>query len=119
MPRRSPQKRLPEPISGDFRRLTRPCPEDTTPIHGELVMIRIILSSVILVSTLALSGCGDDKVAFQYQYVVDDCDTGSHRFTSKEEICSGLQNDSLNRGCAREERKLRFEEYDCPGDWRD
>lgn len=42
------------------------------------------------------------------------CTTGEHSFSTLEEMCQGLQSDSLNHYCAEDYRRRLFEKM-CPG----
>ncbi|OQW49263.1 MAG: hypothetical protein A4S09_12160 [Proteobacteria bacterium SG_bin7] len=53
------------------------------------------------------------KNELSYSYNGTDCKTNQQQFTSKEELCKGLQNSKLNNNCALENRKLHFQRS-CP-----
>ncbi len=44
-----------------------------------------------------------------YSYNVNGCKTDKQQFTSTDELCKGLQNKTLNKGCALELRKIKFQ----------
>lgn len=41
------------------------------------------------------------------------CDTGLHEFVVIEDFCLALQDEALNRGCAKAEREAKFKEVNC------
>jgi hypothetical protein len=55
-----------------------------------------------------------------YRFQQNGCDTGQHEFSAetaeelKHQVCSALQNDSLNRSCAERARYQAFQQK-CPG----
>lgn len=51
---------------------------------------------------------GSDKSSLSYQYSYNGCETGEHTFGSEKELCDGLVNESLNKGCATQ---IRYPEY--------
>ena len=88
---------------------------------------------IFAMTTAALAGCslkvndkevgrigdGGNRAKDSYEYSVNGCETGRHEFNGTPEevrrsICSALQNEGLNKGCAREFRVKAFEEK-CPG----
>lgn len=50
----------------------------------------------------------------QYEYKMNDCSTGAHKFSTKKDYCDALLNDSLNNSCARELR-VQGHQYFCTG----
>jgi hypothetical protein len=75
---------------------------------------------LLLLSLIALSACasGEEENAssqeFSYDYTSNGCSTGKQTFTSRDAYCSGLQNETLNQGCALKRRKETFQEQ-CQG----
>jgi hypothetical protein len=69
-----------------------------------------------------VASCGSDKdpesanLKGNYNYNFDEngCKTGNQSFSSIEAYCKGLQNETLNKGCAQNIRKINFE-LKCPG----
>lgn len=68
---------------------------------------------MVLAAALALSACslevaghkvldgGDNKTtALSYDFTENGCATGKHEFSSQDDYCNGLKNDSLNKYCA-------------------
>lgn len=52
--------------------------------------------------------------SYSYSYEVNRCQTGRQEFSSKDAYCAGLQNETLNKGCALTLRKKAFSEM-CSG----
>lgn len=48
--------------------------------------------------------------SFKYEFEQNGCNTGKKEFSSKSEMCQGLQQESLNNGCALELRKDYFKQ---------
>lgn len=48
--------------------------------------------------------------SLSYQIKIGLCDTGLHKFESTEKYCQALQDDTLNNGCALENRKEMYAE---------
>jgi hypothetical protein len=84
------------------------------------------LSSSLLFS-LCLSACsaeiggkkildtgGGKKEELSYSYEYNGCQTGTQTFSSQEDLCNGLKDDSRNKHCARNLRYERFKN-ECPG----
>lgn len=56
----------------------------------------------------------NDKVeSFTYDFDLNGCKTGRHQFNSLEEMCVGLQNETLNQSCASDLRIKHFQAF-CP-----
>lgn len=53
-----------------------------------------------------------DAASESYAYILGDetCSTGLHQFASLKEYCSALQDETLNKGCAADQRKVAFAE---------
>ncbi len=76
----------------------------------------------VCVLSLALMGCGKEKKAgvqdlnagYSYSYTENGCDTGVQNFDSKQALCDGLQDEKLNKRCARALRKIAYEN-ECVG----
>jgi hypothetical protein len=79
---------------------------------------------LVLASALALSACylevaghkvlgGDNKsTSINYELTENGCATGKHEFSSHDDYCAGLKNDSLNNFCAIGMRYEKFKQ-DC------
>ncbi len=71
-----------------------------------------IFAGMLLVCSGLVGACGGSSNSksedLSYQFVQNGCDTGKHSFKSKEELCNGLKDDALNKGCAL---GLRMESY--------
>ena len=55
-----------------------------------------------------------DQQQYTYDLNVNGCATGSHSFNSLNDYCDGLEDNSLNNGCAQNERGNLFTAK-CPG----
>jgi hypothetical protein len=74
------------------------------------------------VGLLIFSACGSGdgtragglSESLTYSHTANGCSTGEHTFSSTDGYCAGLQDETLNRGCALESRKLEFQRA-CPG----
>ena len=42
------------------------------------------------------SGGGDGGKSFEYQFLVNGCDTGTQMFSTLQDMCAGLESSSLN-----------------------
>lgn len=65
----------------------------------------------------ALGGDSDNLVttsSFSYNFTYNGCETKKQIFTSKNEMCLGLQDDSRNNGCAKKLRENYFNQM-CSG----
>lgn len=60
------------------------------------------------------SGGGNKTESFSYDLTYNDCKTEKHTFSSKQEMCDGLKDESLNKGCAQQLREDYFK-LNCPG----
>ncbi len=49
-----------------------------------------------------------------YEFELNGCPTGKREFSSKADMCQGLQNNNLNNGCALGMREEYFKAQ-CPG----
>jgi hypothetical protein len=92
---------------------------------GKPVTIRLIVNCLVV---MILGGCShhtsDDRKSENYQdsyqFKLDTCNTGLHRFSSdnsdelKRQLCEALQNDRLNNSCAESSRRELFRER-CSG----
>jgi hypothetical protein len=76
--------------------------------------MKITHALLILVSAASFSACEDKKEDGSYSYEINGCKTGAQSYSSKDELCSKLKNDSLNNGCARSARRERFNQ-ECGG----
>ena len=54
---------------------------------------------------------------YQYHFTENGCSTEQQRANSKKEFCEILQDEELNKGCAPNLRKYRFEQEKCEGTW--
>ena len=67
---------------------------------------------LLVIFTISLSACGskDDTTttSLSYDFTENGCKTGSHTFSSLAELCTGLQTDALNNGCALGLRQDEF-----------
>lgn len=88
-------------------------------------------SLVVVATMFILSACGSDSSSvkhipgklppsndkvetsshFSYEFKLNECTTGKHQLTSKEELCEALQNNTLNNGCAVELREIHFQSH--------
>jgi hypothetical protein len=76
-----------------------------------------------MVLAMGVLGCGDGgngnskSVSSNYQYAFEQngCRTETHSFASKDAMCTGLQDETLNQGCAESMRREYFEAQDCAG----
>jgi len=57
-------------------------------------------------SSSAVDCNGGFEMTYQYSY--NGCDTGEQKFCSIQAYCSGLKNESLNKGCAKQQRLEAF-----------
>jgi hypothetical protein len=67
----------------------------------------VLIAAILLTLTSILSGCSSSD--YKYDYTVNGCDTGEHSFGNKSDYCSGLQNDTLNNGCAASTRQQTYQ----------
>jgi hypothetical protein len=70
----------------------------------------------LLISFFLISGCGSSESkdeSYKYRFTENGCDTGEQRFSSKQDYCGALKNDSLNNGCAATTRAKTFESAKC------
>lgn len=51
--------------------------------------------------------------SFTYEFQLNGCSTAKHQFSSQEEMCISLQNDTLNNSCASDLRREHFQKF-CP-----
>lgn len=75
---------------------------------------RILVVTVFVLNALVLSHCGSDT-KYSYELSSNGCSTEKHEFSSKDEMCSGLQSSSLNKGCALSMREQYFKSNSCTG----
>lgn len=52
--------------------------------------------------------------SYGYDFTVNGCNTGNHRFNSVSELCAGLSNDALNNFCAGGPRYDMAKAHGCP-----
>lgn len=73
---------------------------------------------LFFVASLSLSACQLDfkkdqkssSESLSYDFTLNGCATGKHTFSSKDEYCKGLTNESLNKSCALQLRKDLYEQ---------
>ena len=76
--------------------------------------------ALFLLSLFLVAACGTDQgesthsEEFGYNYSHNGCSTEKQVFTSRDAYCSGLQDETLNKGCALSLRKQTFQEQ-CQG----
>jgi hypothetical protein len=82
------------------------------------IVLLIALGSVFSACSVSTDKDGVQAQAksqsLSYDLSENNCDTGNHSFSSAGDYCNGLQNDSLNNGCALSLRQAQFQ-TDCPG----
>ncbi len=76
--------------------------------------IQILLISIWLIGASCSVSHDNKSESLSYDFEFNGCPTGKHEFNSKAELCQGLQNDSLNGGCAQSLRQEYFQAQ-CPG----
>ncbi|MGZ3775222.1 MAG: hypothetical protein ACXVCY_15235 [Pseudobdellovibrionaceae bacterium] len=54
---------------------------------------------------------------FSYWFIQNGCSTEKQTFDSKEALCKGLQDEDLNKNCAFELRKQKFNKVGCNGEF--
>lgn len=79
---------------------------------------------LLFVAVQALVACAKENKSEShrnsYELSENGCSTGAHEFSSgsdedtQRQICSALQDEELNKGCAQDLRRIQFEET-CPG----
>jgi major membrane immunogen (membrane-anchored lipoprotein) len=84
------------------------------------------MRTILLLSVFLLTACGhsDDpsngdsgsSSSYKYQLVENNCDTGEHTADSLSKECTMLKDDGLNKGCAYDLRKEKFQSDGC-GNW--
>ncbi len=76
--------------------------------------MKIIAVVILLFSAFILEACAKkvETKSYSYDLTENGCRTENQTFSSREEMCDGLKNDSLNHNCAQD---LRFEKFksDC------
>jgi len=60
------------------------------------------------------TACKKDDKNYSYSFDENGCKTGTQNFKSQGDLCLGLQNETLNHGCAEALRAQEFEKS-CPG----
>ena len=70
----------------------------------------------ILAAAALIVGCQKESKSekFEYDFTYNGCPTGKKSFGSRDEMCSALQNNSLNNHCAQDMRRQHFSR-ECPG----
>ena len=83
------------------------------------VLILLLLGSCFSschssVTDSLLNNTKNQAQTLQYNLTENGCSTGDKTFSSLDELCQGLRNDSFNNNCAQ---SLRFQKFqnDCPG----
>ena len=74
-----------------------------------------LLLIVFGLSLFALLSCGK-KDDYKYSLTENGCETGEHEADSKDEMCTQLKNNDLNKSCASNLRKEKYEADGC-GKW--
>lgn len=64
--------------------------------------------------TKLTNGNNNSAQTLSYTLTENGCSTGEQKFSSQEQMCEGLKNDSLNNYCAQNLRYQKFQN-DCPG----
>lgn len=79
------------------------------------LFIKIFILSCGL-SVVACNGNSSSTIdsSLTYDYVENGCDTQKQSFSSYSDLCKGLENSSLNHGCAIDLRQQAFSQQ-CPG----
>lgn len=54
--------------------------------------------------------------SFKYSFSEGFCSTGEKSFSTNAQMCTALQNNSYNNGCAQSQRQSYFQSK-CPGAW--
>jgi major membrane immunogen (membrane-anchored lipoprotein) len=62
------------------------------------------------------SGSSSSSSSYKYQLIENNCDTGEHTADSLSKECNMLKDDGLNKGCAYDLRKDKFQTDGC-GNW--
>jgi uncharacterized lipoprotein YehR (DUF1307 family) len=74
-------------------------------------MKKIVLYMIVF---LSLTACGkEEKEDLTYRFNENGCDTGEQKSASKDEYCSKLRDDSLNKFCAKSLREKEFNTRGC------
>jgi len=78
-------------------------------------MKRHFLGVVGLLGLCAAAACGGGgKTSYEYTFAEGTCATGDMTFTSLQAMCTALQSDSVNSGCALAARMSFFASH-CSG----
>lgn len=71
-----------------------------------------ILFAALAMALSGLAACSQSseskKEVLSYEFEVNSCKTGRHEFSSQQDLCQGLQNETLNKGCALAMRESYF-----------
>lgn len=71
-----------------------------------------ILFAALAMTLFGLAACSQSseskKEVLSYEFEVNSCKTGRHEFSSQQDLCQGLQNETLNKGCALAMREDYF-----------
>lgn len=83
------------------------------------------MKNLILIGVLFLVGCSGNSLgkaldpnnnsntqSYSYNLTENGCGTDEHVFSSREAMCDGLKNESLNHSCAYNLRRTKFNS-DC------
>jgi hypothetical protein len=86
----------------------------------EAPLEKLGFAMVFAVCLAACSGSDSNKSSnssesYSYDITLNNCPTGKHTFSSKEALCKGLKDDTLNDHCAREVRRQEFSARSCSG----
>lgn len=73
-----------------------------------------LISTACYLSNKNNSSVNSESQSIKYNLSYNGCSTGNQEFSSIEDMCNGLKNDSRNNYCAQ---KLRYEKFksECPG----
>jgi hypothetical protein len=74
----------------------------------------IILIALLSASCNALQDAASES--FKYSFSEGFCTTGEKSFSSNAQMCTALQNNSYNNGCAQAQRQSYFQSK-CSGAW--
>ncbi len=82
---------------------------------GKLVLAFLCLALGAGCSNGSGSNSSNNSESYSYEITYNNCPTGKHTFSSKDDLCAGLKDDHLNAYCARETRKQEFAARSCSG----
>ena len=81
-----------------------------------VILTLMFLASSCSKETLSklTNGNNNNAQTLSYTLTENGCSTGEQYFSTQDDMCDGLKNDSLNNYCARNLRYQKFQN-DCPG----